>query len=394
LGELKDTKSSAEKGYEKLEKLWREIEGIDVKNLDKVAFIDDSGLINKIRFIIRGKTGSYKYALLTQLLAKVVDPNVNALALQKSAGIPGAFDARSFCKETVVKFERNYLENILGGSSDPYVSKPLRHKMISLDIIEEIRDKEGWKALHEVLKKVEGKRDVEFVRNVLKQTLLEVRKLQAEVWASMQISISRSPTLTELVDAINKFLAKPSEGARVQVIVYALLRVINNRIKAFKDIEVAKSTVADKFAGKVTDIECISESGKVEIGVSVTEILDDNKLEGELNKCVGKGVGKFILIAHKIDLSQDARAKLDNFMRSNKIDIIIEDLAGFVKIFTTLLNSKMRSDLIKEIAEALKELGYLSHLRDWIEILKNMELVMSKQQNNSALKNGLRRNPP
>jgi hypothetical protein len=383
---LKDAKPSTKKGYEELEKLWQEIEKIDIKNLDKETFTDDSDLINKISSIIRGKTESYRYALLTQLLAKVVDPNVNALVLQKSAKTSGAFDARSFCKETVIKFERNYLRNILGGSPDPYVSKPLRHKMISLDIIEEIKDKEGWKALYDVLKKVEDKRDVEFARNILKQALLEVRKLQAEVWASMQIYISRPPTLTELVNAINEFLAKPSEGARVQALVYALLRVINNRIKAFKEIRAAKSTVADKFAGKVTDVECISENGKVEIGVSVTEFLDDDKLEEELNKCVGKGVSKLILIAHRINLSQDAQAKLDDFMKTNKIDVVIEDLTGFVKISTTLLNSKMRSDLIKEIAEALKELGYLSHLRDWIDILKNAGLVMSKQQNDLTLK--------
>jgi hypothetical protein len=386
LGELKDAKPSTKKGYEELEKLWQEIEKIDIKNLDKETFTDDSDLINKISSIIRGKTESYRYALLTQLLAKVVDPNVNALVLQKSAKTSGAFDARSFCKKTVIKFERNYLGNILGGSPDPYVSKPLRHKMISLDIIEEIKDKEGWKALYDVLKKVEDKRDVEFARNILKQALLEVRKLQAEVWASMQIYISRPPTLTELVNAINEFLAKPSEGARVQALVYALLRVINNRIKAFKEIRAAKSTVADKFAGKVTDVECISENGKVEIGVSVTEFLDDNKLEEELNKCVGKGVSKLILIAHRINLSQDAQAKLDDFMKTNKIDVVIEDLTGFVKISTTLLNSKMRSDLIKEIAEALKELGYLSHLRDWIDILKNAGLVMSEQQNDLTLK--------
>jgi hypothetical protein len=236
---------------------------------------------------------------------------VNALVLQKSAKTSGAFDARTFCKGTVTKFERNYLGNILGGFPDPYVNKPLRHKMISLDIIEEIKDKEGWKALYGVLKKVEDKRDVEVARNILKQALLKVRKLQAEVWASMQIYISRPPTLTELVNAINEFLTKPSEGARVQALVYALLRVINNRIKAFKEIRAAKSTVVDKFAGKVTDVECISENGKVEIGVSVTEFLDDDKLEEELNKCVGKGVSKLILIAHRIILSQDAQAKLN-----------------------------------------------------------------------------------
>jgi hypothetical protein len=386
LGELKDAKPSAKKGYEELEKLWQEIEKIDIKNLDKVTFIDDSGLINKIRSIIRGRTGSYRYALLTQLLAKVADPHVNTLALQKRAKTSGAFDARSFCKETVVEFERKRLENILGGSGDPYVSKPLRHEMISMDIIKEIKDKEGWKALYDILKKVEDKKDVEFARNILKQALLEVRRSQAEAWASTQIHISRPLTLTELVNAINEFLAKPSEGARVQAVVCALLRVINNRIKAFKEVRSTKSTVADKFAGKVTDIECISENGKVEIGVSVTEFLDDDKLEEELNKCVGKGVSKLILIAHRINLSQDAQAKLDDFMKTNKIDVVIEDLTGFVKISTTLLNSKMRSDLINEIAETLKELGYLSHLRDWIDILKNMGLVMSKRQNDLSLK--------
>jgi hypothetical protein len=375
LGELKDAKPSAKKGYEELEKLWQEIEKIDAKNLGKATFIDDSDLVNEIRSIIRGRTVSYRYALLTQLLAKVVDPYVNALALQKRAKTPGAFDARSFCKEAVVKFERKRLENILGGSGDPYVSKPLRREMISLDIIKEIKDKEGWKALHDVLKKVEDKKDVEFARNILKQALLEVRRSQAEAWASTQIYTSRSPTLTELVNAINEFLAKPSEGARVQAVVYALLRVINNRVKAFKEIRSAKSTVADKFAGKVTDIECISESGKVEIGVSVTEFLDDDKLEEELNKCVGKGVSEFILLAHKINLSKDARARLDDFMKANKIDVVIEDLTEFVKISVTLLNSKMRSDLIKEIAEALKELGYLSHLRDWIDILARAHVV-------------------
>ena len=372
------------KAYEELKKLREEIERVSIDELSNKVFLEDKSLINKIKSVIRGETISYKYALLTQLLAKVVNPNVNALVLQKKAGIKGSFDARSFCKKVVVEFEREYLENVLGGSNDPYVSKPLRREMISPDIVSEIKDKDGWISLYSILKEVEDKGDVEFTRRVLKQVLLEIRKLQVEVWNRTEISISKSPTLADIIDALNRFLAKPSEGARAQAVVYALLRLVNKRIKAFEDIRTAKSTVADKFATKVADIECVAKSGDVKVGISVTEHLDNDKLKEELHKAIQRKIHKLILIAHKVDTSPSIQTEIENYMKQYRIDVIIENLTAFVGMFTTILNDDMRKELLSEIIYVLKELKYLSHIKDWVSILEDMKLAKRKQQNSLA----------
>jgi hypothetical protein len=292
--------------------------------------------------------------------------------------LKGSFDARSFCKAVVVEFEKDHLENILGGSHDPYVSKPLRHESISLDIIKEIKDKEGWGALYDVLKVVQEKNDVEFTRRVLKQVLLEIRRLLVEIQASKEISISAfsiSPTLIDLNNAINRYLEEPSEGARAQAIVYALINVANKRIKAFKDIRTTKSTVADKYAGKFADIECIGENEKMKVGISVTEVLDYRKLREELDKSIQRNVNRLILLAHKIKLDPCFQEIINHYMRNYKIDVVVESIVEFISIFTTILNDRMREEFILEVIKILRELGYQDHLIDWIKILKDMKLI-------------------
>lgn len=380
-GKGRGLKLNAEKGLKILEELWNEVENINVEDLDKdkMKFVDEN-LVKKIRSIIRGRTVSFRYALLTQLLAKIVEPNVNALALQAKAsmlGIKGAFNARSFCKKTIVKFEETRLENILGGSNDPYVYNPLRRPLISLDVIGEIKDKKGWRALYEILSEVENKKDIELARRVLKQALLEIRKLQVEVIINLssKLPVSKSPTIIELKNVISNFLDTPSEGARPQAIVYALLRVVNKRVKAFKEVRSAKSTVPDKMAGMMADIECVGEDGSVRVAVSVTEHLDDEKLREELDKGIQRKIAKLIITAWEINLSQDALEFLEKRMKQQEIDIIIMRLIEFIEVFLMLLNGNMRKEFILEIIEVLKELGYINHLKDWIEILREAKLV-------------------
>lgn len=368
--------NDANKGFKKLEELWKEeIEKIGDENLHKVAFIQDEHLIDEIRSIINGENMSYKYALLTQLLAKLIDPSLNALALQKKAKVAGAFDARSFCKRTVVIFEEKYLEGVLGRSKDPYVSKPLRHKIVSLDIVEEIKDKEGWRALYNILNTVQSRNDVNFTESVLKQVLLEIRRFLINVQAIRKFSIKKSPTLVELTEAVYKFLSDPSEGARPQVIIYALMKVINKRLNVFKNIEATKATVADKTARRLADIECRDESGAVKVGISVTEVLDANKLKEELDKSVQRGVRKLILLASEIKQDPLLHETINSYMKSYNLDIIVESIVGFTGLFVTLLNNNMREEFIREVANTLNELGYQSHLIDWINILREIGII-------------------
>lgn len=83
-----------------------------------------------IEAIIGGNAKTYKYILITALAAKAAEEQVNPLCLQVAANKPGAYDARSVCHKCLVPFERRYLNNVLGGSNEPFLNKPARFSML------------------------------------------------------------------------------------------------------------------------------------------------------------------------------------------------------------------------------------------------------------------------
>lgn len=87
----------------------------------------------QIADVITGTHLTYRYILITNLLAKATDPRVNGLSLQVGADFNGAFDSRSLCHKVFVPFEREFLEGRLGRSNEPYLNKPARHKALSLE---------------------------------------------------------------------------------------------------------------------------------------------------------------------------------------------------------------------------------------------------------------------
>jgi len=81
--------------------------------------------------VILGSHLTYRYILITNLLAKATNKKVNALVLQVGADSNGAFDSRSLCHKVFVPFEREKLGGKLGRSNEPYLNKPARHKTLS-----------------------------------------------------------------------------------------------------------------------------------------------------------------------------------------------------------------------------------------------------------------------
>ena len=93
---------------------------------------------DELRTILHGPHLTFRYMLFTALLAKSVNPVVNARSLQagweiEGNPVPGAYDARSLCHKVIVVIEREFLGNRLGGSNEPYLNKPARYQSIELD---------------------------------------------------------------------------------------------------------------------------------------------------------------------------------------------------------------------------------------------------------------------
>ncbi|MBR6028786.1 MAG: restriction endonuclease, SacI family [Clostridia bacterium] len=88
-----------------------------------------------IDFVMNGKNClTYRYIMLTALLAKAIDSSVDILSLQAGDYSEGAYDARSLASKVVYKFQASLLGNVLDGSnSDPLVNKPGRFLRLNPD---------------------------------------------------------------------------------------------------------------------------------------------------------------------------------------------------------------------------------------------------------------------
>ncbi|WP_293928964.1 restriction endonuclease, SacI family [Sphingobacterium sp. UBA6320] len=85
----------------------------------------------EINFVLNSNHKTYKYILINGLLAKATVNTVNPLALQAKSKLKGAYDARSLCHSVLVPFEREVLNNRLGGSNEPFLNKPARFEELS-----------------------------------------------------------------------------------------------------------------------------------------------------------------------------------------------------------------------------------------------------------------------
>ena len=86
-----------------------------------------------IEKVLRGSHKTYRYVLVTALLAKSTNEEIDALSLQAGDDSEGAYDARSLCHKVIVPFEREYYPNGIGGSNEPFLNKPARFTRLSED---------------------------------------------------------------------------------------------------------------------------------------------------------------------------------------------------------------------------------------------------------------------
>lgn len=86
-----------------------------------------------IEKVLRGSHKTYRYILVTALLAKSTNSEIDTLSLQAGDESEGAYDARSLCHKVIVPFEREYYPNGIGGSNEPFLNKPARFARLSED---------------------------------------------------------------------------------------------------------------------------------------------------------------------------------------------------------------------------------------------------------------------
>src|SRR5690348_6497937 len=75
--------------------------------------------------VMSSKDVTFKYILVTGLLAKSTNPSIHPRAIQTGSKLANAYDARSLCHSVIVPFEKTR-GDLFGLSNEPFVNKPAR----------------------------------------------------------------------------------------------------------------------------------------------------------------------------------------------------------------------------------------------------------------------------
>lgn len=221
-----------------IERAW-----LDVEN---ESLLPSPGLKELIERVMRAQGAKgFRYALITGILAKNVNPAVHPRALQAQSALPGAYDARSLCHRVVVSFEKTR-GNLFGLSNEPFVSKALRHPEHDKDN-PQLRNKRAARDLHEALELVRTAGNEE-VYSALVYTL-RLGKANAATMRPAEVASEHNLKMCE--EFVERFLQRAEGGARLVALWGAFLSLGNEET----EVKVYGPNQSDEYSGTLGDVD-------------------------------------------------------------------------------------------------------------------------------------------
>lgn len=254
----RSTSPNSEEGQILLEKLWKQV-------LDESENISVS---DEIYTLINSQYVSIRYCLPTQLLGKLIDSSLDCLSLQKGDDCTqSSWDPRSFCNKTIVPWvSENH--SVLGTSTDPYVSKPLRRPRLEASP-GNVKGAEQWKTLYTVLEEVERKNDHSFLQERMIETLRTVKLLLSEL--IFEYFVPERISIEQTLKIIKTFLSESSGGDRGLAVAAALFETLGKYLNLYSSIKRYMINAADSATGTSGDIECYGQDGVLKLSIEVKE---------------------------------------------------------------------------------------------------------------------------
>jgi hypothetical protein len=322
----------------------------------------------KITAVLQGNHKTYKYVLITGLLAKATNEKINALALQAGAPIDGAYDARSLCHGVLVPFERDFLKSALGGSNEPFLNKPARFTHLSeTNAVRKGDDKEILYLLITIFTSIktstEAKGYLACALDFLNQRIEEITVLQDS-------GIKYNPTLIEIYEFIFRFLEKSFEGESSAIVVGALEKIYHNKFsKNFKVIahKVNQSGASSKEVG---DIDIFKEDHFY----YAIEVKDKNftpyDLEHAFKKIQSAGgtKGQFIY-GPNAQFDKELIEKRIAEFEKEKFMVLLQDIFTYSRTMVFKVDLAGKQEFIDTIMATAIEINSKDETKAWIQFL-------------------------
>ena len=355
-------------------------EYIDKKKAEKILEKAFKSNCNKsdfnsklIEHILNGTHKTYKYVLVTALLAKATNEAINPLALQAGAPISGAYDARSLCHDVVVEFERDHLQKALGGSNEPFLNKPARFTHLSnSNAVRRGKDKATLDGLITLLSKIDSSTEAtEYLScalNVLKSRIVAYQEL-------INSKISHEPTLVEIYQFIELFLTKSFEGETSAIIVGSLEEIYHSRQSQDYSVKTHKVNQSGASSNEIGDVD-VYKNGVFHHGI---EVKDKNFSQYDLEHAMDKIVlaggvkGQFIYGPNASFDRDKIEERISRYLNDGFM-VFISNIFLYSRFMLFKSGIGKREEFIKGIIKTSVEINSKEETKSWIqEVIQEMK---------------------
>ena len=321
------------------------------KNRKKVK--DTTGeLIEKV---LRGSHKTYRYILITALLAKSTNADIDALSLQAGDDSEGAYDARSLCHKVIVPFEREYYPNSIGGSNEPFLNKPARFTRLSEDnAVRRANDMEILKIVIRILSSIKSSKSAFLYLSSAIYNIAQISKEEADKYTLPDLDIPQAELPQTTLDYIIDLTRQSFEGEICPLVVSALEHLYYEGANKVVPHKVNESGSSSKEVG---DIDVFTSSDKL---LSSIEVKDKDFTKEDVEHAIHK------FASSKIEKSLFIFGRKVNFDRDNVFETAAE--LGKQGFYCTVISiedyAKMRIYSIKRnfsINEFVKLMLHFAH---------------------------------
>lgn len=223
-----------------------------VQEESQTEYVDDYVVQQKISEVFEASQLTYRYILMTSILAKAVNPDVHYRSMQSGSELDGSFNARSLAHQVIVPWEKENGER-LGGSNEPYLNKPARHPEWSLDV--PARSATARERLYNLLRRLEEKTNSGEInpKNVLRQALQAFYELEPKL---IEFESPDDAPYHVIEDVIVEYLTESGGGERLAAVMAACFQAKHDYAGNGEwEVKADNANVPDAFSNEAGDIE-------------------------------------------------------------------------------------------------------------------------------------------
>ncbi len=316
-------------------------------------------IVELLKKVICGSHKTYRYILVTNLLAKATEPKANALCLQAKSSLRGAFDSRSLCHKVVVPFEREYLANALGASNEPYLNKPARFKKLSLrNAVRAGIDREILSTLIQIADMVNKENGAELARKCLSACFVLLERTISNNELMNTVNTIVTPDLIDIYTFIARFIEESFEGETCAAVVGAVEKQFYARLKGEYTVVVHKVNESGASSKEIGDID-VYENDKCFYSIEVKDkAFTVYDVEHAFSKMIAAQVkrGSFVYGPRAKFDSDKVKITLYSFEQQKFVTLFMEILP-YVRLVLFKTPNVEKMDFIQILMNTVREIN-------------------------------------